>query len=92
MRFFLEPIVVRDMLHDFLNTAFQDIAKPVNCIDLNVLILPKSVKQRAIDPVMGVKVILRHAAIFHRFPQPIILDHPLHPQHLIFLYYCRKML
>ena len=39
----LEVIVVRNVLHDVLNIAVENIAQLVNGIDLYILIMPQSV-------------------------------------------------
>lgn len=63
-----EQIVIGKMLHDILDPASQNIAKPIKGIDLNILIVAQPIELRTIYIVMGVQVILGNALAFHGFP------------------------
>lgn len=61
-------IIIGEVIHNILDAALQNVAQSVNGIDLHIFVLAESVQQRAVDVVVGVQVILGHAALFHSFP------------------------
>ena len=61
-------IIVRNVLHDILDPAMEDVAQTVDGVGLNIFVLAEAVKLGAVDVVVGVQRILRYAALLHRFP------------------------
>jgi hypothetical protein len=70
-----EMVVIGEMLHDILDAAVQNVAKTVDGVDLHVPVLAEPVQLGAVDVVVGIEVVLGHAALLHCFPKPIIFDH-----------------
>ena len=52
-----EPIIVREMLHDVLDAALEDVAELVDGIDLHVLIVPEPIELGAVYIIMGIKIV-----------------------------------
>lgn len=80
----LEMVIIRKVLHDVLNTALQDVAEPIDGIDLNILVLPKPVDLGSVYVEVRVQIILRDAPLLHSLPQTVIFYHPRYPQSLDF--------
>ena len=70
-----EPIIVREMLHDVLDAALQDVAELVDGIDLHVLIAPEPVELGAVYIIMGIKIILGNTPLLHGLPQTVVFYH-----------------
>ena len=70
-----EPIIVREMLHDVLDTALQDVAELVDGIDLHILIVPEPIELGAVYIIMGIKIVLRNAPLLHGLPQTVVFYH-----------------
>ena len=68
-------IVVREVLHDVLHPAVENIAQAVDGVDFQILVSAEPVQHRAVDVMVGVQVILGNAALLHGFPKSIIFDH-----------------
>ena len=79
-----EPIIVREMLHDVLDAALQDVAELVDGIDLHVLVVPEPIELGAVYIVMGIKIVLRNTPLFHGLPQTVVLYHFDSPRFLHF--------
>ena len=86
-----EPIIVREMLHDVLDAALQDVAELVDGIDLHVLIVPEPVELGAVYIIMGIKIILGNTPLLHGLPQTVVLYLFCPPSYLTFLYYPSKI-
>ena len=78
-----EPIIVREMLHDVLDAALEDVAEFVDGIDLHVLIVPEPVELGAVYIIMGIKIILGNALLLHGLPQTVVCYH-IHPPAALF--------
>ena len=79
----LKMVIVREMLHNILNTALENIAQTINRIHFHIFVLTQTVNLRTIYIVMRVQGILGDIAFFHCFPKAIILYHPNKPHFLI---------
>ena len=86
-----EPVIVREMLHDVLDAALQDVAELVNGVDLHVLIVPEPIELGAVYIIISIKIILRNAPLLHGLPQTVVLYHFCPPSYLTFLYYPSKI-
>lgn len=64
----LKLIIVRKMLHNVFYTAPEDVAKFIDGVDLDILVMTQAVELRAIHVVMGVKVILGYTTQLHGLP------------------------
>ena len=78
-----EPIIVREMLHNVLNPALQDVAELVYGIDLHVFVVPEPVELGAVYIIMGIKIVLRNAPLLHGLPQTVVCYH-FHPPVALF--------
>ena len=56
------------MLHNIFYVAIEDVAKFVDGVDFDILVMTQAVELRAIHIVMGVKVILGYTTQLHRLP------------------------
>lgn len=74
-RCFSELIVVRDMLHNILNIALQNIAEFVNCICFHILVVAEAVDLGAVHIEMGVQCVLCDTTFLHCLPETVIFDH-----------------
>ena len=54
----LKMIVVRNMFHNILYRAAKDVAKPVDGVDLHILVFAQAVYLGAVHIVVGVQVVL----------------------------------
>ena len=63
------------MLHDIFHLAVQNVAQSVDGVYFHVFVFTEPVKLGAVDVMVGVQVILGHAAPLHGFPQTVIFDH-----------------
>ena len=79
-----EPIIVREMLHDVLDAALQDVAELVDGIDLHVLIVPEPVELGTVYIIMGIKIILGNTPLLHGLPQTVVFYHFDSPRFLHF--------
>ena len=79
-----EPIIVREMLHDVLDAALEDVAEFVDGIDLHVLIVPEPVELGTVYIIMGIKIILGNTPLLHGLPQAVVLYHFDSPRFLHF--------
>ena len=68
-------IVIREVLHDVLHPAVENVAQAVDGVDFQIHVFAEPVQHRAVDVMVGVQVILGNAALFHGFPKSIIFDH-----------------
>ena len=73
--YILRVLLIRHMLHNILNVAFQNGADTVKGKNLNVLILAELMQQTFTHLVLRIKVILGNMTFFHGFPQPVIFYH-----------------
>lgn len=85
-----EPIIVREMLHDVLDAALQDVAELVDGIDLHVLIVPEPIELGAVYIIMGIKIILGNTPLLHGLPQTVVLYHFDSPWFLHFILILNK--
>ena len=63
------------MLHDILDFAFEDVAQAVDGVGFDIPVLAEPIQLGTVDVVVGVQVVLGHAALLHGFPQSVIFDH-----------------
>jgi hypothetical protein len=78
-----EPIIVREMLHNVLDAALEDVAELVDGIDLHVLIVPEPIELGAVYIMMGIKIILGNTPLLHGLPQTVVCYH-FHPPVALF--------
>ena len=85
-------IIVREVLHNILHPAIENIAQAVDGVDLQILVSAEPVQHRAVDVMVGVQVILGNAALFHGFPKSIIFDHGYTSKNILtWIHYPHKM-
>ena len=63
-----ETVLVRDMLHNVLHTAVQNVAELINGVDLHMVVVAKPVDLCPIYIEMGIQVILGDTPVLHGLP------------------------
>ena len=79
-----EPIIVREMLHNVLDAALENVAELVDGVDLHVFVVPEPVELGAVYIIMGIKIILGNTPLLHGLPQTVVLYHFDSPRSLHF--------
>jgi len=64
----LKYILVREMFHNILNPTVQNVAKLIDGIHFNILIVLQSIDLRPIYVVVGIQIILCNSALLHGDP------------------------